>query len=198
MKRCFSICATILACAALAWAGIGWARTVVVAGGVPVSPPGGCSGCTSSTDGTLHDSSITPTGQFIHAHWEAFSFTVSSTECISGCAVYASDDGNNIGLTCEIYTDSGSNPGSIVGAGFTGSIGNISNSDADNEILFASSQELAPGTYWVITKPTGEYILPSLSTGATNYRCSGDNGSTWDATGDGCPRFEIKVLGCTP
>ena len=116
--------------------------------------------CTPDTDGSVFDwGNVYDTIDGFYEAWYAGQFVTTETLDITGIYFSAVDDGNGRGATCEVYPN-GTSPEepteTIYGAGFTATIANLPDSDyATQEYLFAATQSLPAGTYWIVCKSVG-------------------------------------------
>jgi hypothetical protein len=187
MKRILIL--TILLMSSLAWAG---STTVVVGQG-----GGGesCASCTTSNDSAFVTDTISGYSNANEVIWLAYKFTTATTKCVTGAYFHCTDGGTSTGATMEIYTDAGGNPGSIVSAGYTSTVANLPDTEADVEFAFASTQTLAAGTYWMVWKCASTNVTYYYSSGGTGWKYSTDSGSSWSSSSY---HRQAGVNGCDP
>jgi len=203
-KYLLFIILTLIPLTLCAW-GVGMSGVSLLSGSEKGGAGGSCASCNSGTDSQIVNTGITADDDFVYIEntWFASRMTVSSDICATGLYFYSCDYGaSDYGsITVELYTDNSGQPGSRVSAGYTGSISDLADALAINEVLFASTQELPAGTYWVVVKFTtlgasGPFIGVS-ETGGGYHMYSVDSGSSWtDVTAYGY-YFELGILGCS-
>jgi hypothetical protein len=161
---------------------------------------GGCESCNTGNDSEIITAGNTNDSTFASTAMRAWQFTAGADVCVTGVQISASDGGNGYDLICQIWSDNSGEPGSIVGAGFTGTYSNLPDTDTAIEVTFAATQELSAGTYWVVygSQMTLGVAGDSITYGV-NASGSGifmyDAAGTWTTTGY---ELDIGVLGCTP
>jgi len=179
----------------------GTLQTIVTTAKAPVAASGGgatCSTCTSSTDAEFAKSYDSYADTQASTYKFAWQFTTAGSKCITGVILWAYDPAAvGVGGTCEIWTDSSGSPGSIVGAGFTGTVADYgwhAEGAVSHEHLFASAQSLPAGTYWAECTPEGSASIgigrATTLTGTIKYY-----DTSWSASGW---KVMIGVLGCDP
>ncbi len=173
-------------------------NVAIIGGGVPA---GGvtCTGCNTSNDSAIWTTGYSYAGFANFADKLAYPFTLASTQCVTGVQWVMSDEGNTYGAICEIWNSSGTEPTSIVGAGYTSTVANLQDTPAVmQEFPFAATQTLPAGNYFVVCwGPEGAEGAPTFGKesdtgGALQYY----GGGTWHT--DAPWKEVLGVLGCDP
>jgi hypothetical protein len=156
-----------------------------------------CASCTSGNDGTVFTAGYTVDAALETSATMAYPFTTATSKCVTGIKTYIGDGGTSRGVTCEIWNTDGTNPTSIVAAGYTATITDMPDNNAPpiaSEFLFSSCQTLSAGSYWAVCSLTGvEYIGNAGLTGDSNLHY---NDGTWRS--DFPMKWQVEVLGCDP
>ena len=155
--------------------------------------------CSSATDSEIVLSGVTNDSTTASAYMRAWQFSVAAEKSVTGLTIYAADGGSGYQLTGQIWTDVTGSPGAIYGAGFTGAVANLPDTQAKVELLFAETQTLPIGTYWAVFGPAAmtlgvsgssvTYGINSAGSGTFKY----DNAGSWAPTGN---EMYTGVLGC--
>jgi len=153
----------------------------------------GCTGCNSSNDSAVWENPNVRDDASSSASWRAIQFTTSETLCVTGIVMNVADSTDDT-ITCEVYTDSANEPDAIVGAGFTGLLDEIPDGYADTECLFAATQTLSAGTYWMVAKPSDTIGWGKDLDGVGLSLYSTDSGSNWGASSY---KLIFDLWGCT-
>lgn len=159
-----------------------------------------CTACTSSTDSLLYtDENVGNGNSSDYNVWYASPVTVSATACATGLKFTCWDGGSGGGATFELYTDNAGSPGSRVGDGFTVTVtqANLQNANSgEDEFLFAATQNLPSGSYWVVAKhATTLNIRYDNSAPFAAGKKSSNSGSSW---ADYAAGFIAGIVGCNP
>jgi hypothetical protein len=164
---------------------------MVVGGGVPVA--GGCGACNPSNDSIIVNSGNTTDG-YADKAGVAYQFTTAAQKCVTG--VYLNvQDVNDRGVVGEIWTDNAGSLGAIVGVGFTGTLADVPDTQINADVLFAATQTLEAGTYWVRFMSTGATLQygAQVTGGSGTFLYSG-GGDFYSDT----EKYEMGVIGCSP
>ena len=173
-----------------------YSNDVFVVGEPPPEEAETCDSCNSTNDSEIVAAANEAGGDYSSSSaWMAQPFTLAAEKCITGVTYIVGDSAANRNVTCEIYTDGSGNPGTIVGAGYTATITNISDSRTKQEFLFAETQTLAAGNYHVVCKPSNVVYYTYDTSPATASKYSFNSGSSWTTYASG---VIISVLGGTP
>jgi len=154
-----------------------------------------CASCNSSTDSIIFEDALTAASNTREAGvWLAKSFTIASTKCITGG--YFQCGGKNKDATYEIYTNNAGSPGARVGDGYTAFRTDLPDTAANVDFMFAATQTLAAGTYWLVWKADAVNV-PSLNYGSTSngWKYSTNSGSSWYSSSY---NRVAGVYGCDP
>ena len=156
-----------------------------------------CASCNSGNDSEIVGPGNSFDSEYGQDMWIAVQFTIAITKCITGIAIAVGDNGDGRGATGEIYTDSTGEPGTRVGDGYTSTNANIPDSTTSIELLFAATQTLSAGTYWLVGKAASGAIYFGYQGigGSGDFKYSTDAGENW---GNASYDYELGGLGCDP
>ena len=143
----------------------------------------------------MYESPNTTDNTYDAGEWYAGPFSESAEVCVTGIHAHHRDSGNSRTITAEIWTEVAGSPGAIYDAGMTGTLSDIPDAIAATENLFAATETLPIGSYWIVLQPGGGAvgIGRQASGGTTDFKYSTNSGSSWGASGSS---WEMSVLGC--
>jgi hypothetical protein len=152
-----------------------------------------CTGCNTSNDSAFVDTnksvSLNDSSTYV-----AYPFTTVATKCVTGGFLTCTDGGAETGATYEIWTNNAGSPGSRVGDGYTATVANLPDSAQEVDFIFAATQTLPAGDYWLVWKKTAVGSVNVYVSGSTGWKWSTD-GISWTASSNS---RNAGVYGCDP